>query len=321
MAQKNTEEVVLGDYVELSGHRMGMVKYIGPISGKKGIFYGVELWKGDGKHNGSYKGKQYFLCINAGMGVFVSPSAIIYILDVPSNYDPFTTLKAKRQSQQNKRSDSKQNGYSKSSGNSKSKKMKSTKNTNKRRSERKENEMDSEPQRPSKSKSRNPSETKMSVNEFKTISLKSCFGNGDNFDIAKRICKFYDDIFGDTDTVCLVSAVDLKPSHSLSVEGAYKRSECLHREGKYILVFRARPHIAATVLVSKQCFKSVVKGLSMDNESPADIGRQMDSLFGSGCHVVRSDRISFDIYSRFSDGYECELRLPNGGDYVLAWRR
>ena len=138
---------------------------------------------------------------------------------------------------------------------------------------------------------------------------------------AKRICKFYDDIFGDTDTVCLVSAVDLKPSHSLSIEGAYKRSESLKKEGKYILVFRAKPHMAATVLVPKQTFKSVVKGLSMDNEDPSDIRRQMDSLFGSGCHVVRSDRISFDIYSRFSDGYECELRLPNGGDYVLAWRR
>ena len=41
------EEVRLGDYVELSAHRIGMVKYVGEIQGKKGIFYGVELWKGN----------------------------------------------------------------------------------------------------------------------------------------------------------------------------------------------------------------------------------------------------------------------------------
>lgn len=196
MAQIDKEEVVLGDYVELSGHRMGMVKYIGPINGKKGIFYGVELWKGDGKHNGSYKGKQYFLCVNAGMGVFVSPSAIIYILDVPPNYDPFSTLKAKRESQQNKRSDSK----SKPSAKSKSKRApepktnrnrepqrngirSKTKSNMKRQTERKDNEMESVPHRSSRMNVRSPSDTKMSVNEFKTISLKTCFGNGDNFDI------------------------------------------------------------------------------------------------------------------------------------------
>ena len=47
------ESVAVGDYIEIAAHRMGMVKYIGEVDGQKGTFYGVELWKGDGEHNGT----------------------------------------------------------------------------------------------------------------------------------------------------------------------------------------------------------------------------------------------------------------------------
>eukprot|EP00483_Globobulimina_turgida_P005467 UN05477 len=75
---------------------MGMVKYVGEIHGKKGVFYGVELWKGEGKHSGTYEGVEYFECYNDGMGVFVIPKAILYILDVPQEYEPFKQLRLKR---------------------------------------------------------------------------------------------------------------------------------------------------------------------------------------------------------------------------------
>eukprot|EP01084_Bolivina_argentea_P085604 154736_1 len=97
------EEVRLGDFVELSAHRMGMVKYVGEIHGKKGIFYGVELWKGDGKHSGTFEGVEYFEVVNESMGVFVIPKAILYILDVPSNYDPFERVRQQKLEKEKKR--------------------------------------------------------------------------------------------------------------------------------------------------------------------------------------------------------------------------
>ena len=335
----------------------------------KGIFYGVELWKGNGKHNGTYQGIEYFECINEGMGVFVVPKAILYILDVPNNYDPFKQLASKKAAQDKKRQEraakynkidnkinknkdknrnkkdkryvsnnkqsqkpkqqSKQSTQSKSKSNSNSNSKSSTKPAAKPSSSSQTEQKQAEDNYNNHYKYnhdddlmlREGSESVMSVEEFKSISLKSCLGKGDNFDIAKRICKFYDQLFNDTDTVALVSNIDLKPSYSVTMESNYKRIESYKREGKYIIVYRAKPHIDPNVIVNKQCFKSCVKGLSMDNEDTNDILSQLNKLFGNGCHVVRSKKISFDIYSRFSDGYECELRLPNGGDYILAWRR
>ena len=286
------------------------------------------------------------------MGVFVVPKAILYILDVPHDYDPFKHVKAKKAAQEKKRQerlakyahlDNKKNNKNKNKNknNNKSRYVSNNKQSSKPKSIKQQSiKQQSTKQQSTKSiysknnndnkeekdnnnniiKYRDGSESVMSVDEFKSISLKSCLGKGDNFDLAKRICKFYDQLFNDTDTVALVSNIDLKPLYSISIEGNYKRIENYKREGKYVLVYRAKPHKNANVIVDKQCFKSVVKGLSIDNENTKDILNSLNKLFGNGCHVVRSKKISFDIYSRFSDGYECELRLPNG-DYILAWRR
>eukprot|EP01084_Bolivina_argentea_P276009 470834_1 len=97
------EEVDVGDYIELSSHRCGMVKYLGEVQGKKGTFYGVELWKGDGKHNGTVDDVEYFQCVNDGRGVFVTQKHILYKLDIPKDYDPFKQLAAKQLAKQKKR--------------------------------------------------------------------------------------------------------------------------------------------------------------------------------------------------------------------------
>merc|ERR1712019_158835 len=138
-----------------------------------------------------------------------------------------------------------------------------------------------------------------SVKEFKNTSLRSCLGKGDNFDIAKRICKLYDGYFNDTDTVCLVSNAEITPKYAISLEGAYKRTQKYPKEGKFVLVYRATPHCQATVVVKKQCFKSVVKGLAIDNENVYDVLDQLNSLFGDGCHVVRCKkyRLTFTLGS------------------------
>eukprot|EP01083_Nonionella_stella_P071919 193515_1 len=349
---EDREEVRLGDYVELTGHRMGMIKYVGDIHGKKGTYYGVELWKGDGKHSGTYEGIEYFECVNQGMGVFVVPKGILYILDVPKDYDPFQKLQEKKRAAQQKKKSQTSSKYtnnnkslklnigasnqSRHRSNNKPSKTPKTKKTNQKKQTpanplakkqqsirskyTRQEEKDALKTDPSLTV-RDGSESVMSVAEFKSISLRDYIGKGDNFDIAKRICKFYDELFNDTDTVCLVANVGLKPDHSFAVEGQYKRKETFTREGKYVFVYRAKPHLDTKVMVNKQCFKSVVKGLAMDYESAVDVVTSLNALFGVGCHVVRCKKVSFDIYSRFSDGYECELRLPSGGDYVLAWRR
>eukprot|EP01083_Nonionella_stella_P273318 927078_1 len=64
------------DVVELTKNRIGTVRYKGPLDGKMGIFYGVELTKGSGKHSGLYKGRRYFMCKRL-KGVFVDQKQII----------------------------------------------------------------------------------------------------------------------------------------------------------------------------------------------------------------------------------------------------
>uniref|UniRef100_A0A0N5AMS9 CAP-Gly domain-containing protein n=1 Tax=Syphacia muris TaxID=451379 RepID=A0A0N5AMS9_9BILA len=40
----------------------GILRYVGSIKGKQGLFCGVELEKQQGKHDGTYQGTAYFRC-------------------------------------------------------------------------------------------------------------------------------------------------------------------------------------------------------------------------------------------------------------------
>ncbi|GBG25090.1 Guanine nucleotide-binding protein subunit beta-2-like 1 [Hondaea fermentalgiana] len=63
----------LGDAVRVRATRArGVVAYVGGLSGKDGIFYGVELQRGapGGRNDGSCEGTRYFRCA-PGQGVFV----------------------------------------------------------------------------------------------------------------------------------------------------------------------------------------------------------------------------------------------------------
>lgn len=59
------------------GEDFGTVRYIGEISGYKGVWYGVE-WDEEsrGKHDGSVDDIQYFKTSRAGAGSFVRPNKI-----------------------------------------------------------------------------------------------------------------------------------------------------------------------------------------------------------------------------------------------------
>lgn len=68
--------VGLGDIVTLSKNRMGRVAYIGSLEGKEGIYYGIDLMVGTGKHNGTRNNKTYFVASGADRGAFVRRKAI-----------------------------------------------------------------------------------------------------------------------------------------------------------------------------------------------------------------------------------------------------
>ena len=74
MASKIT---TIGDRVKLKKDNLvGIVRFIGEIKNKSGIFYGVELDKAKGKNNGSANKISYFKCSN-NKGVFVKKESIL----------------------------------------------------------------------------------------------------------------------------------------------------------------------------------------------------------------------------------------------------
>eukprot|EP01084_Bolivina_argentea_P031632 58543_1 len=65
------------DKVKLKDNSEGFVKYIGEVVGKQGVFYGLDLNKGNGKNNGVVKGQLYFKTRgNKKTGRFVRLDAI-----------------------------------------------------------------------------------------------------------------------------------------------------------------------------------------------------------------------------------------------------
>ncbi|KAJ4396985.1 hypothetical protein N0V93_001209 [Gnomoniopsis smithogilvyi] len=67
-------DLSVGDRVEVPGNMLGMVRFIGAVQGKKGIFTGVELlpeFAARGKNNGDVDGVSYFTTSIAGAGIFL----------------------------------------------------------------------------------------------------------------------------------------------------------------------------------------------------------------------------------------------------------
>ena len=53
-------EILLYNKVQIDDGTQGVVRYIGNIMGKKGVFHGIDVTKGDSKNDGKYKGIKYF---------------------------------------------------------------------------------------------------------------------------------------------------------------------------------------------------------------------------------------------------------------------
>jgi len=69
-------KIVIGDKLELHGHKEGIVKFIGGTEFSKGIVFGIELCDGSlGENSGSVDGKSYFEC-RENRGVFIASTEI-----------------------------------------------------------------------------------------------------------------------------------------------------------------------------------------------------------------------------------------------------
>jgi len=74
------KDLDVGDAVDVPGGMHGIVKFIGEVKGKQGVFAGVELnkeWAARGKNNGDVEGVRYFRTSVPGAGIFL-PSSKAY---------------------------------------------------------------------------------------------------------------------------------------------------------------------------------------------------------------------------------------------------
>eukprot|EP01083_Nonionella_stella_P148368 469471_1 len=78
-----------GDKVNLTRDRIGVVRYEGPLHDRyqKSIYYGIELTKGRGSHDGLWHGTRYFTC-KSSKGVFVRRKQILSLYSPTSGIPP-----------------------------------------------------------------------------------------------------------------------------------------------------------------------------------------------------------------------------------------
>ncbi|KAF2675947.1 hypothetical protein K458DRAFT_425108 [Lentithecium fluviatile CBS 122367] len=76
-------EIKLGQTVELKEHPKGIVRYLGEIHIRPGIWVGVELPSPTGKNDGTIQTERYFEC-PPQHGVFVPQAGVVRVLDQPA---------------------------------------------------------------------------------------------------------------------------------------------------------------------------------------------------------------------------------------------
>lgn len=91
MASVSDDKYTKGVEIEITKNRVGIIRYRGPVDGKKGEFFGIELTKGTGKHSGIFQGKRYFTC-KQNRGIFIKRSQIRGLLRFPSGTSLTTAL-------------------------------------------------------------------------------------------------------------------------------------------------------------------------------------------------------------------------------------
>uniref|UniRef100_A0A915A0B8 CAP-Gly domain-containing protein n=3 Tax=Parascaris univalens TaxID=6257 RepID=A0A915A0B8_PARUN len=76
------EEQDIGRRVAVAKIGVGVLRYVGSVKGKEGIFCGVELDLPQGRHNGTYQGVVYFHCTDKH-GIFALPHRVRLLIEMP----------------------------------------------------------------------------------------------------------------------------------------------------------------------------------------------------------------------------------------------
>ncbi|EKJ68031.1 hypothetical protein FPSE_11842 [Fusarium pseudograminearum CS3096] len=85
--------VSLGDIVDVPGGMFGVVRFVGPVQGKKGVFAGVELveeFANRGKNDGDVDGVSYFQTDIPGAGIFLPAAKALPRSNEPMPSFPIT---------------------------------------------------------------------------------------------------------------------------------------------------------------------------------------------------------------------------------------
>ncbi len=84
--QMQSVDLQIGSRLQVDSHS-ATVRYIGEVAGQEGIWVGLD-WDdaSRGKHNGSYKGKSYFTCLNGRTsGSLVRQNKLLAVADLGIN--------------------------------------------------------------------------------------------------------------------------------------------------------------------------------------------------------------------------------------------
>jgi len=79
---KKVVDCCVGELVRLTDGREGRVLFKGPTFFSDGVWLGVELLKGEGRHDGMVKGKRYFQAHGSKCGIFVRRQKVKEKLDI-----------------------------------------------------------------------------------------------------------------------------------------------------------------------------------------------------------------------------------------------
>ncbi|KAH6978241.1 hypothetical protein EDB82DRAFT_431024 [Fusarium venenatum] len=91
--RSQSANVSLGDIVDVPGGMYGVVRFVGPVQGKKGVFAGVELdeeFANRGKNDGDVDGVSYFQTDIPGAGIFLPAAKALPRSNEPIPSFPFT---------------------------------------------------------------------------------------------------------------------------------------------------------------------------------------------------------------------------------------
>lgn len=81
-------QLQLGSTVNVPNNRKGILKFIGQVGDKPGLFAGMELINGDvGRNNGDYKGKYYFHVDVPNTGIFYTYDTIVLCNNTANSQD------------------------------------------------------------------------------------------------------------------------------------------------------------------------------------------------------------------------------------------